>query len=226
MEHAVASAYESIAQVHPEAALGRPSPHDPSNRKEQGRYPRFPSTPFPHHPLSVLPSHSTNTTLVMSLAIPHQAPDLAETRSTAPSCSNTSSTCSNSPADGASSTTSLAGLRPLGRRMGGWEIMCLTRKVSLIGMPLLTGRCHSRTTALDQIITQIMENSSAHPVPASEEVLEKLPREVLEEGCKYTAHPSRVYACVILILVGCARVLSPTTRERLRSMQRPILTDH
>ncbi|KAI0785357.1 hypothetical protein BC629DRAFT_1516594 [Irpex lacteus] len=36
--------------------------------------------------------------------------------------------------------------------------------------------------ALDQIITQIMENSSAHPVPASEEVLEKLPREVLEEG--------------------------------------------
>ncbi|KAI0778698.1 hypothetical protein BD413DRAFT_115422 [Trametes elegans] len=37
--------------------------------------------------------------------------------------------------------------------------------------------------ALDQIISQIMENSNAHqPVPASEEVLEKLPREVLEEG--------------------------------------------
>ncbi|KAI0334401.1 hypothetical protein GY45DRAFT_1295236 [Cubamyces sp. BRFM 1775] len=37
--------------------------------------------------------------------------------------------------------------------------------------------------ALDQIITQIMENSNAHqPVPASEEVIEKLPREVLEEG--------------------------------------------
>lgn len=29
-----------------------------------------------------------------------------------------------------------------------------------------------------------MENSQAHPVPATEEVKEKLPREVLEEGCK------------------------------------------
>ncbi|KAI0094448.1 hypothetical protein BDY19DRAFT_988293 [Irpex rosettiformis] len=36
--------------------------------------------------------------------------------------------------------------------------------------------------ALDQIITQIMESSSAHPVAATEEVMEKLPREVLEEG--------------------------------------------
>ncbi|KAI0363637.1 hypothetical protein BV20DRAFT_975484 [Pilatotrama ljubarskyi] len=37
--------------------------------------------------------------------------------------------------------------------------------------------------ALDQIITQIMENSNAHqPVPATEEVIEKLPRELLEEG--------------------------------------------
>ncbi len=38
--------------------------------------------------------------------------------------------------------------------------------------------------ALDQIITQIMENSAAHPVPATDEIMEKLPREVLEEGCK------------------------------------------
>jgi len=38
--------------------------------------------------------------------------------------------------------------------------------------------------ALDQIITQMMENSNASaPVPATEEVIEKLPREVLEEGC-------------------------------------------
>lgn len=38
--------------------------------------------------------------------------------------------------------------------------------------------------ALDQIISQIMENSnSGHPVPATEEVMERLPREVLEEGC-------------------------------------------
>lgn len=37
--------------------------------------------------------------------------------------------------------------------------------------------------ALDHIISQIMENSNAHqPVPASEEVTEKLPRVVLEEG--------------------------------------------
>ncbi|KAI0718936.1 hypothetical protein C8T65DRAFT_706595 [Cerioporus squamosus] len=37
--------------------------------------------------------------------------------------------------------------------------------------------------ALDQIISQIMENSNAHqPVPATEEVIEKLPREVLEQG--------------------------------------------
>ncbi|KAH9858317.1 hypothetical protein C2E23DRAFT_747551 [Lenzites betulinus] len=37
--------------------------------------------------------------------------------------------------------------------------------------------------ALDQIISQIMENSNAHqPVPATEDALEKLQREVLEEG--------------------------------------------
>ncbi|KAJ3534464.1 hypothetical protein NM688_g7132 [Phlebia brevispora] len=36
--------------------------------------------------------------------------------------------------------------------------------------------------ALDQIITQIMENSQAHPVAATEEIMKKLPRDVLEEG--------------------------------------------
>ncbi|TFK95009.1 hypothetical protein K466DRAFT_641844 [Polyporus arcularius HHB13444] len=37
--------------------------------------------------------------------------------------------------------------------------------------------------ALDQIISQIMENNNAHqPVPATEEVIEKLPRVVLEQG--------------------------------------------
>lgn len=30
-----------------------------------------------------------------------------------------------------------------------------------------------------------MENSSSRPVAATEEVTEKLPREVLEIGCKY-----------------------------------------
>ena len=40
-------------------------------------------------------------------------------------------------------------------------------------------------SALDQVITQIMEHSNAHrPVPATEEIIEKLPREVLMEGCK------------------------------------------
>ena len=39
--------------------------------------------------------------------------------------------------------------------------------------------------ALDQVITQIMEQSNANrPVPATEEIVEKLPREVLMEGCK------------------------------------------
>jgi E3 ubiquitin-protein ligase RNF115/126 len=38
---------------------------------------------------------------------------------------------------------------------------------------------------LDQIITQMMENSNAsRPVAAPEEVISKLPRAVLEEGCK------------------------------------------
>ncbi|KIP11110.1 hypothetical protein PHLGIDRAFT_114777 [Phlebiopsis gigantea 11061_1 CR5-6] len=35
--------------------------------------------------------------------------------------------------------------------------------------------------ALDQIMTQLMESSSSHPVAAPTEVIEKLPREVLEE---------------------------------------------
>lgn len=36
--------------------------------------------------------------------------------------------------------------------------------------------------ALDQIMTQIMESSSGRPVPATEEIIVKLPREVLMEG--------------------------------------------
>lgn len=40
--------------------------------------------------------------------------------------------------------------------------------------------------ALDQIITQLMETSnSGRPVPATEEIVENLPREVLEFGCWY-----------------------------------------
>ncbi len=41
--------------------------------------------------------------------------------------------------------------------------------------------------ALDQIITQIMDSSNAHrPVPATEDAVQKLPREILEEGSAHT----------------------------------------
>ena len=40
--------------------------------------------------------------------------------------------------------------------------------------------------ALDQVISQLMENSNAgRPVPATDEVIEKLPRDVLEEGSPF-----------------------------------------
>lgn len=48
-----------------------------------------------------------------------------------------------------------------------------------------SNKCHFLTScpALDQIITQIMESTNAHrPVPATEEIIEKLPREILEVG--------------------------------------------
>lgn len=69
-------------------------------------------------------------------------------------------------------------------------------------------------SALDQIITQIMENSNAHrPVPATEELVEKLPREVLTTGCTC----SRSLPYVLLI-----RVLSAATKRRLRCLQRAV----
>ena len=38
-----------------------------------------------------------------------------------------------------------------------------------------------------------MENSNAHrPVPATEEIIQKLPREVLEEGCEYDVDLSMI----------------------------------
>ena len=43
--------------------------------------------------------------------------------------------------------------------------------------------------ALDQIMTQIMENSNSHrPVPATEEIIQKLPRHVLEETSTSLLH--------------------------------------
>ncbi|KAF8808124.1 hypothetical protein BYT27DRAFT_7190236 [Phlegmacium glaucopus] len=47
--------------------------------------------------------------------------------------------------------------------------------------------------ALDQVITQIMEHSNAHrPVPATEEIMQNLPREVLMEGSKTLEHDCAV----------------------------------
>ncbi|KAJ2914772.1 hypothetical protein MD484_g5632, partial [Candolleomyces efflorescens] len=47
--------------------------------------------------------------------------------------------------------------------------------------------------ALDQIITQIMDNSNAHrPVPATEEIMAKLPREVLTVGSPTLEHDCAV----------------------------------
>ena len=69
-------------------------------------------------------------------------------------------------------------------KVGEWATMYLIKKV--LSYPDII---HSMTkffmSALDQVITQIMEHSNAHrPVPATEEIIEKLPREVLMEGCK------------------------------------------
>ena len=73
---------------------------------------------------------------------------------------------------------------PENGRMGDYvfsqEGMCIPNKRRSRLDPL-TQACQ----ALDQIMSQIMENSNAHrPVPAPEEVIAKLPREVLEEGCE------------------------------------------
>jgi E3 ubiquitin-protein ligase RNF115/126 len=68
-----------------------------------------------------------------------------------------------------------------------WGIMYLVRKVC----PRLEihnrNPAYLRIVALDEIITGLMENSnSTRPVAASEEIIENLPREVLEKGCTQT----------------------------------------
>lgn len=56
-----------------------------------------------------------------------------------------------------------------------------------------------RSSALDRIITQIMENSNANrPVPATQEIIENLPREVLEAGCKLLIR-SRLYSLIAFL---------------------------
>lgn len=70
--------------------------------------------------------------------------------------------------------------------MGEWEIMYLTKKVCL-GLNIRRSPTYSRMVALDEIITGLMENSnSTRPVAAPEEIIENLPREVLEKGCTQT----------------------------------------
>ena len=70
--------------------------------------------------------------------------------------------------------------------MEEWATMCLIKKVLSYREITITLQYDSIfMSALDQVITQIMEHSNAHrPVPATEEIIEKLPREVLMEGCK------------------------------------------
>ena len=69
--------------------------------------------------------------------------------------------------------------------------------------------------ALDQVITQIMEHSNAHrPVPATEEIIEKLPRELLMEGCKQS-----VLLCYLMSTQPC---YSEDARTRLCRLQRSI----
>lgn len=72
--------------------------------------------------------------------------------------------------------------------------------------------------ALDQIISQIMENSNGHaPVPATEEVMNNLPRTILEEGCTVTRSPQAPDTDWMLLSSG-------STREGLCGMQRTIQT--
>ncbi|KAI0081059.1 hypothetical protein K474DRAFT_1768808 [Panus rudis PR-1116 ss-1] len=57
--------------------------------------------------------------------------------------------------------------------------------------------------ALDQIISQIMENSTPHPVPASEEIMRDLPRTTLAPGCASSSLPhSSVYFVLTLVFAA------------------------
>ncbi|PSR71067.1 hypothetical protein PHLCEN_2v13036 [Hermanssonia centrifuga] len=76
------------------------------------------------------------------------------------------------------------GLMPQGGEQGRWGDYVFNQEgiQSLSGTKYTPLNDFGVCAALDQIITQIMENSAAHPVPATDEIMEKLPREVLEEG--------------------------------------------
>lgn len=101
--------------------------------------------------------------------------------------------------------------------MGDGEIMYSIKKVCFHGMSLRKSLLTELfCPALDQIITQIMENSnSTAPVPASGEVMENLPRDVLEEGCMQT-----VFYHLFIPLTTI--IHSPAIAEGLCRLQRAI----
>lgn len=73
--------------------------------------------------------------------------------------------------------------------------------------------------ALDQIMTALIENSNAHrPVPATEQVVDRLDHQVLEEGCKWQV---RNQPCNILTLVP-----SPPSRTSLCNLQGPVFVEN
>ena len=64
----------------------------------------------------------------------------------------------------------------------------LPKKVSALCVMLLINHIQNIpfVSALDQLITQMMENANSNrPVPATQEIMDDLPREVLEEGSAY-----------------------------------------
>jgi hypothetical protein len=72
-------------------------------------------------------------------------------------------------------------------------------------------RSHSHTIALDQIISQIMEQgNSSRPVPATDDVMQQLHREVLEEKCE-SMSKSPLFAKILIV-----RTSSSATGARLR----------
>lgn len=61
----------------------------------------------------------------------------------------------------------------------------------------------ARPIALDEIITQLMENSnSGRPVPATDEIIAKLPRELLLLGCKRITASCAFYLIYSLLHSG------------------------
>ena len=96
---------------------------------------------------------------------------------------------------------------------GRWGDYAFTQEGTL-ALSLSHGHTLTRRldTALDQIITQLMENSnSSRPVPATEDIMSKLPREVLEVGCA-SVRPHGCFGGA----EGSPR--SPNPREGLRSL--------